>query len=156
MVAPLYSNRTQRRINSAFRRLDWTFYLNYADEYDCWRVNRGPGWADSTAVEATERIGHGMGDLIPQGPGGPQASEMVISLESPYRFNTLAFDPETNDPVRIESGHLLAIRGHADNGQSETGQRLFRVDLVKRGRDTDLLMDVYLTELFSTPMPGVA
>ena len=109
----------------------------HGDTYDCWTVNRGIGWADNTAVEAVELVESGTCRLYPNGAGGPQSGEMVIHVESPYRVRTLATSS-------IDAGHLLVING----------ARLFRVDVAKRGKTEDVLVDVYLTELFATPMPG--
>lgn len=109
------------------------------DTYECWTVNRPAGWADGAAVEAQRRTVSGLGRLSANGAGGPQAGELVIHVESPYRFQVHATAP-------IESGNLLVING----------TRLFRVDVVKRGDIKARFMDVYLTELFSTPMPEEA
>lgn len=106
----------------------------HTDPYDCWQVNRDANWPDSTSVEGQALVESGYGRLYTNGVGGPQGSEMVIHIESPYRFRTVA-------ESGIETGHLLVI-----------GNRRFRVDVVKR-RGDDVLMDVYLTELFSTPLP---
>ena len=112
------------------------------DAYDCWRVNRPAGWADSTAIEAQELIESGSGKLYANGGGGPQSGEIVISIESPYRFRTVS------DSL-ISAGHLLVLSGV----QPDKPTRLFRVDLAKRESVDDELMDVYLSELFSTPLP---
>lgn len=111
----------------------------HTDVYACWTVNRPVGWADSASVESQGQIGVGTGKLYEQGAGGPQSGEQVIHVESPYRFRTLTTSP-------IDTGHLLVVNG----------QRLFRVDVVKRESDDDRLMNGYLTELFNTPMPGRA
>ena len=111
----------------------------HTDAYTCWTVNRPAGWADGTDVEAQAVVASGTGKLYANGAGGPIAAEgMVIHTESPYRFRTFASDP-------VENGHLVAIND----------ARLFRVDVVKREGADDRLMDVYLTELFATPMPEV-
>ncbi len=110
----------------------------HRDVYECWTVNRGAGWPDSTQVEALEVVETGTGKLYANGAGRPQAGDLVINLESPYRFRTVA-------TTGIRSGHLLVING----------TRLFRVDVVKPEAADDLLVDIYLTELFSTQMPEV-
>lgn len=157
MVTPFLDHRGQRQFKADLKRLKWTFYQMAVDDFDCWRVNRPAGWADSTTVEVQERIAHGKGKLIPNGAGGPSAglqTESVIFLESPYRFRTLAFDPTSDMPVLIEPGHLLVLRGQKVHGKRIHPARTFRVDVVKRGADDDLMMDVYLSELFTTPTPG--
>jgi hypothetical protein len=157
MVAPFIDQRTRRLFTDSMRRLAWTFHLMATDEFDCWRVNRGPGWADNTSVEAQERIAHGVGKLLPNSAGGMAPGlviEGVLAIESPYRLRALSFDPVTQEPTLIREGHLLAITGHSTNDRPETGYRLFRVDMVKRGSDDALMMDVYLTELFNVPVPG--
>ena len=110
----------------------------HTDTYDCWTVNRPAGWADSTSVEAKAIVGSGTGKLRANGIGGPQAGEMVISIESPFVFRT-----ESTDTIR--PGNLLIVNG----------TRLFRVDNPKPEYGADLLMDVGVTELFQTPMPAV-
>lgn len=110
----------------------------HTDTYECWTVNRPAGWADSTSVEAQAVVASGTGKLYANGIGGPQTSEMVVSIESPFRFRTAATDA-------IAPGHLLVINGN----------RLFRVDNPKPEYGDDLLMDVGVTELFRTPMPEV-
>ena len=109
------------------------------DTFDVWTVNRSAGWADGAGVEAQVKVASDVGRLYANGAGGPQAGEMVINIESPYLLRTVASAP-------IESGHLLVING----------TRLFRVDVAKPEGVDNLLMDVYLTELFSTPMPEEA
>lgn len=121
--------RTIRQFQQDIHR-EW-----HTDQYECWRVNRGESWADSTAVEAQERVETGRGKLYTNGIGGPQGGDMVIHVESPYRLRTVS-------ESGIETGHLLVI-----------GDRRFRVDVTKRADIDDRLMDVYLTELFSTPFP---
>lgn len=106
--------------------------------YQCYRINRDAGWEDGIGVEGAELVATGTGSLIPNGAGGPQASENVIHLESPYRFRTVADDD-------IQDGDLLVL----------DGTRRFRVDVCKRRGDDKYLMTVYLTELFVTPMPEV-
>jgi hypothetical protein len=157
MVAPFLDTRTQWVFKDSMRRLKWTFYLMYVDDFDVWRVNRPAGWADSTSIEVQERIAHGRGKLLPNGTGGPAVglvAEGVINLESPYRLRTLAFDPATEVPVLIEPGHLLVVRGQKVHGKRIHPARTFRVDEVKRGADDDIMLDVYLLELFTTPTPG--
>lgn len=110
----------------------------HRDTYVCWTVNRPAGWADGAAVEAEAVVGTGVGKLYANGAGRPQAGDLVIHLESPYRFRTLT----TNV---IESGNLLVLNG----------ERLFRVDVAKPEDINDQLVDVYMTELFSTPIPEV-
>ncbi len=109
----------------------------YTGPFQFWTVNRPAGWEDGVGIETQGRIGAGTGKLYEQGAGGPQTGEQVIHIESPYRFRTEASHA-------IETGHMLVL---------DTGRR-FRVDLPKREGDDDLLMNVYLTELFNTPMPG--
>ncbi len=115
----------------------------HEDAYDCWRVNRAAGWADSTSVEAQELIESGAGKLYANGQGGPQVGEGMIALDSPYRFRTEA-------SCLIDTGHLLVLSGV----QPDKPTRCFRVDVAKREDVNDVLMDVYLTELFTTPVPG--
>lgn len=110
----------------------------HRDTYVCWAVNRPAGWQDGATVEAQEVVETGTGKLYANGAGRPQASDLVISLESPYRFRTLTTS-------RIKSGNLLVIND----------TRLFRVDIAKPEDAGDQLVDVYLTELFSTRMPEV-
>lgn len=115
----------------------------HEDAYDCWRVNRGETWADSTSVEAQELIESGTGKLYANGEGGVSpglVAEGVLALDSPYRFRTVA-------DSSIGTGHLLVLSGV----QPDKPTRLFRVDDVKR--TGSVLMDVYLTELVSTPLP---
>lgn len=129
--------RTAQLFTSTIRQFQQDIHREWhTDAYDCWKVNRPAGWADGTGAEAQEKIESGAGKLYANGAGGPQSGDLVISIESPYRFRTLA-------DAAIESGHLLVLNG----------QRLFRVDVAKRENVDDELMDVYLTELFSTPMP---
>ena len=113
-----------------------TAAITFADTYTCWRVNRPAGWEDSTSVETQGLVESGVGRLRPNGAGGPITGEMVIAVESPYRLRTWA-------DALIDTGHLLVVNG----------ARLFRVDLPKRGGAGDPLMDVYVTELFKTPLP---
>lgn len=110
----------------------------HTDTFDCWTVNRPAGWSDSDSVEVKTKKGNGRGKLYANGAGRPQGSEMVIHLESPYRFRTVSDAP-------IESGNLLVING----------ERVFRVDVAKPEHAEDVLMDVYVSELFSTPNPEV-
>lgn len=133
---PLLSPATVAQLKQVRQEGFATVRLFHDDTYDCWTVNRDAGWADSTAVEAQTIVESGTGKLYANGAGGPQSGEMVITVESPYRFRTLA-------TAEIETGHLLVING----------TRLFRVDVAKREDVADELMDVYLTELFTTPMP---
>lgn len=140
MVAPLLDAQSAAEFQAALHQLQADIHARlYTDAYQCWTVNRPAGWKDSTDVEAQALVESGTGRLKANGAGGPQTGEMVITIESPYRFTTLA-------DAAIETGHLLVING----------QRLFRVDLPKRAGETDLLMQVYVTELFQTPMPGGA
>ena len=110
----------------------------HRDTYTCWTVNRSTGWEDGESVEAKAVVESGTGKLRANGIGGPRATEMVISLESPYVFRTLA-------SAAIAPGNLLVINA----------TRLFRVDTTKPEHSDDLLMDVGVTELFTTPMPEV-
>jgi hypothetical protein len=122
----------------SIRQLQEDFYAGlYEDAYTCWTVNRDAGWEDSDAVETQVQVETGIGKLRANGPGGPQGEEGIIHLASPYRLRTLTTS-------LIEPGHLLVING----------DRKFRVDAAKREHAADYLMDVYLTELFATPMPG--
>src|SRR5665811_2250052 len=105
----------------------------HTDAYTCWAVNRPAGWVDGDGAEGTDPIGAGTGKLYENGAGGPQSGEQVIHVESPYRFRTLS-------TAQIDTSNLLVING----------DRLFRVDIGKREAKTDLLMNVYVTELFST------
>lgn len=131
-------HRSAQAFTASIRQLQQDIHAEWhTDAYECWRVDRPAGWADSKAVEAQELIEAGTGRLYANGPGGPQGGEMVISIESPYRLRTLS------DSL-IDSGHLLVI-----------GNRRFRVDIAKR-RGDEPLMDAYLSELFSTPLPGSA
>jgi hypothetical protein len=137
MVARLLNAADAAAFDAALQQLQRDIHdFRHPDAYQCWRVNRPAGWKDSTDVEAQALVESGTGRLKANGAGGPQTGEMVITIESPYRFTTLA-------DAAIETGHLLVING----------QRLFRVDLPKRAGETDLLMQVYVTELFQTPMP---
>lgn len=111
---------------------------DFMDAYACWTVNRSSGWADGNGVEAQSILETGFGKIYANGAGGPQGGDMVVHLESPYRFRT-------HTTANIESGNLLVING----------DRLFRVDVGKPEDAEDHLMDVYLTEMFSTPMPEV-
>lgn len=109
----------------------------HTDAYTSWKVNRPAGWTDGGSVEAQQSLESGYGKLYANGKGGPQSGEMVIHLESPYRFRVLT-------TANISAGNLLVING----------DRLFRVDVTKPEHEGDVLMDVYLTELFSTPKPA--
>lgn len=110
----------------------------HRDQFCCWEVDRPHGWQDSTSIEGQRITCYGWGKLYPNGVGGPAGGDMVIHVESPYRFRAQAVDP-------IETGNLLVLNG----------SRLFRVDTTKVGEGESVLMDVYLTELFLTPMPGM-
>lgn len=137
MVSRILDAATAREFTGAIRQFQQDIHEEWhRDTYTCWTVNRSAGWADSTSVEAQEKTSSGAGKLYASGVGGPQSGEMVVYLESPYRFRTLA-------TAEIETGNLLVING----------DRLFRVDIAKREHVDDQLMDVYLTELFTTPMP---
>ena len=138
MVRPLFPAATAAKLKVVRARGFETIRLFHDDAYACWTVNRSAGWADNTAVEAQAAVETGYGKLYANGKGGPQSGEMVIHLESPYRFRALA-------TANIVSGNLLVINT----------DRLFRVDIVKPEDTDDLLMDVYLTELFNTPIPEV-
>ncbi len=137
MVAPLLNARQVARLKVTRQRGFETVQRFWDDHYECWTVNRPAGWEDGAGVESQKRIGGGAGKLYEQGAGGPQSGEQVIHIESPYRLRTMAVS-------LIDTGHLLVING----------ARLFRVDVVKPESDDDPLMNVYLTELFNTPMPG--
>lgn len=138
MVRPLFSAATAAKLKVVRERGFETIRLFHDDAYACWTVNRSAGWADSTSIEAQAIVESGLGKLYANGKGGPQSGEMVIHLESPYRFRTLT-------TANIHAGNLLVINE----------DRLFRVDITKPEDTDDLLMDVYLTELFSTPKPEV-
>ncbi len=137
MVRPLLSARQVARIKVTRQRGFETVQRFWEGPFQFWTVNRPAGWEDGVGVETQGRIGGGIGKLYEQGAGGPQSGEQVIHIESPYRFRT-------ESSHAIETGHMLVL----DNG------RRFRVDLPKREGDDDPLMNVYLTELFNTPMPG--
>lgn len=111
---------------------------DFMDVYVCWTVDRSDGWADRDSIEAQAIVEEGTGKIHENGKGGPQSGELVIHLESPYRLQTVA-------TTAIESGNLLVLNE----------KRLFRVDIGKPEDAEDQLVDVYLTELFSTPMPEV-
>lgn len=108
----------------------------HKDEYVCWTVNRPAGWSDGQGVEAEQVVETGTGKLYANGAGRPQSGDLVIHIESPYRFRTLT-------TTAIASGNLLVLNG----------ERLFRVDVAKPEHVNDQLVNVYMTELFSTPMP---
>lgn len=115
------------------------------DSYACWKVDRESGWPDGTQVETDKASGSGTGKLYANGSGGPQSSEMVVFVDSPYRFRTLV-------TAGIDIGDLMVIQvGDEPSGK----KRLFRVDVTKPAGIDAVLMDVYLTELFSTPLPKV-
>lgn len=135
---PLFSAATAARLKTIRQDGFETVRMFHDDTYTCWTVNRPAGWADSTSVEAQATVETGTGKLYAQGVGRPQTAEMVVALESGYRFRTLATSA-------IAPGTLLVING----------DRRFRVDDVKREDVDDRLMDAYLTELVQTPMPEV-
>ncbi len=139
MVSSLLGARQVAQLKVTRQRGFQTVQQFWDDGYACWTVNRPAGWSDGAGVESLALIEMAMGKLYEQGAGGPQSGEQVIHVESPYRLRTLATS-------LIDTGHLLVING----------ARLFRVDLPKREGDDDVLMNVYLTELFNTPMPGAA
>lgn len=138
MVRPLFSPNTAAKLKHLRQRGFETVRMFHDDAYACWVVNRPAGWVDGDALEAQQLVASGVGKLYANGKGGPQAGDMVIHLESPYRFRTLASDP-------IEAGNLLVLNA----------SRVFRVDVVKPEDVDDQLMDVYLTEMFTTPIPEV-
>lgn len=147
---PLFSAATAARLKTIRQDGFETVRMFHDDTYTCWTVNRPAGWADSTSVEAQAPVETGTGKLYAQGVGRPQTAEMVVALESGYRFRTLAWwahpdFPELSVDTAIAPGTLLVING----------DRRFRVDDVKREDVDDRLMDAYLTELFQTPMPEV-
>lgn len=120
------------------------------DAFVCWRTVRSSDWGTTTTPEADEVVMSGTGRLYENGPGGPIAGENVIHIESPYRFRTAAWMVDPNDvdaviAVPIESGHELVING----------DRLFRVESVKREDDDDQLVNVFLAELVNTDLPEV-
>ncbi len=137
-VRPLFGASTAVTIKKIRERMFWTTPQLWVDDYTCWTVDRPTGWSDGTSIEAKAMVGEGRGKLRANGAGGPQSGDNVIHIESPYRFRTWADAP-------IETGHLLVVNE----------ERLFRVDITKPGDADKLHMDVYLTELFLTPMPGV-
>lgn len=137
MVSRLLDAATAAEFTTTIQQLQTDIHnFRHPDTYVCWTVNRPPGWADGTDTEAQAIVELGTGRLKENGPGGPTSGEQVIHVESPYRFTTLATS-------QIDTGHLLVING----------DRLFRVDVGKREDSDDVLMRVYLTELFNTPMP---
>lgn len=137
MVGRILDPATARMFTDSITQFQRDIHREWhRDAYACWTVNRSAGWADGAGVEAQELVETGTGKLYANGAGGPQSGEMVIHVESPYRFRTVA-------TAQIETGNLLVLNG----------DRLFRVDVAKREHVDDELMDVYLTELFSTPLP---
>lgn len=140
MVRTVLNKRTAKMFTETIQQFQRDVHREWhTDTYECWKVSRPEGWVDDEHVEADIILESGFGKLYANGKGGPQTGEMVIHLESPYRFRTLT----TAD---IQSGNLMVING----------SRVFRVDITKPEHDGDVLMDVYLTELFNTPVPEVA
>ena len=145
MIESYVGASTAAAIQAARQRAKATAgVIRFVDTYTAWEVNRPAGWSDGSTVEAKAQVETGVGRLIEQGAGGPQGGETVIHVESPYRFQTYAFDPDTLIASGIATGNLLVVNG----------ARLFRVDAIKRSDSDNPLMNVYVTELFSTPMPG--
>lgn len=137
MVARLLDAATAAEFTAAIQQLQTDIHdFRHPDAYVCWTVNRDAGWEDGDSVETQGIVETGTGKLSEGGVGGPVAGEGVIHIESPYRFRTLATSA-------IEPGHLLVING----------SRVFRVDDARREHADDILMTVYVTELFNTPLP---
>lgn len=134
----LLDSATARFFDSTIRQLQVDVHREWhKDEYVCWTVNRPVGWADGSTVEALAVVDRGRGMLRANGKGGPESREIIVHLESPYRLQTVA-------EASIQSGNLIVLNG----------ERVFRVDVGKPEDHEDLLMDVYLTELFVTPKPA--
>lgn len=138
MVGPLLRPSTVSRLKNLRARGFATIREFHDDAYTVWKLNRASNWEDGTSVDGATSIESGTGKLYSNGAGRPQGVEGMIHLESPYRFRCLA-------TAQIESGNLLVLNG----------ARLFRVDIGKPEDVDDDLMDVFLSELFNTPMPEV-
>lgn len=133
---PLFSAATAARLKAIRQDGFDTIRMFHDDTFACWETDRGVDWADDGSAEGQRLVVSGTGRLYEHGPGGDVSGENVIHVESPYRFRTLA-------DAAIEPGNLLVI--------NET--RLFRVESTKPEDTDDRLMNVYLMELFNTPMP---
>src|SRR5215204_3222797 len=93
MVTPFLSTATASRIKTLRERGQATVRQFHDDTYAAWEIDRPDGmtsWDDGTADERWVAVGAGTGRLYENGQGGPVADETVISIESPYRFRTLA------------------------------------------------------------------
>lgn len=120
----------------------------FLDSYELWRARRPLGaWDRGAAPEAMELLGKGNGKLYANGAGGPRTTDVVISLESAYRFRA---HRSITDPLRRDG-----------YGEPETAgcylvvnrARLFVLDMVKPEDIDDLLVDCYLSELIGKPVP---
>lgn len=133
------TSRTAKFFNDTIHQFQRDIHREWhKDAYVCWAVNRGAGWVDGDTVETQSVVESGFGKLYANGKGGPQTGEMVIHLESPYRFRTVT-------STYIESGNLLVLNG----------ERFFRVDIGKPEDKDDELVDIYLTEMFTMQIPTI-
>lgn len=131
MVERLIDSETGAIFRDTLRQLQEDVHTElHTDAYAVWRVSRGGTWVSDISAEARSLVEIGTGKLYENGAGGPQAGEMVIHVESPYRFRTLA----TAD---IEDGDWIVLNE----------DRVFAVDVGKRESVSDVLMNVYMAEI---------
>ena len=128
-------------IRGEFRRLEDTMKTIFWDvTWTAYRIDRPTGtWDAGAEPEAWEAVASGTGRLSENGAGGPVQGETVISIESPYRFRTLA-------AVAFTPGITWLVIN---------GDRLFRVHAFKVEDDGDTLANAFLEEVFGRDLPAV-